>query len=82
MLWKDPTGSKGDKVRTVWYAEDTGKAFPKNKKLSEYTQVIPGPGAFGAAVSPTIKGGLPAGKYRADVYDGTKLAAKLPFTIK
>ena len=81
LLWKDPTGAKGDTIRTVWYAVDTGKVFPKNKKLSEFTQTLPGPGAIGTSISPTIKGGLPPGKYRADVYENTKVAVSLPFTI-
>ena len=32
LLWQDPTGAKGDKIRVVWYAVDTGKVFPKKQE--------------------------------------------------
>ena len=82
LMWKDPTGAKGDKVRIAWFAEDTGKAFPKNKKLSEGTQTLPGPSGFGTSVAPSVQGGLPVGKYRVEVYNNTKLDVSVKFTIQ
>ena len=56
-------GVKGDKIRIVWYAEDTGGAdFTKNKKLTEATQTTDGPRfqSMGPPTSNSPSGGFPA----------------------
>ena len=81
LVWTAPEAAKGDKLRAVWIAEDTGKAFPKNKKLIEDNNTVPGPGASGAFVSPAVTGGLPAGKYLAEFYINAKLIKSAKFTV-
>lgn len=81
LVWKDDTGAKGDKVRIAWFAENTGGAVSKNKKLTEATQIVPGAGSFGSSYLLMPSGGFPVGKYRVDVYDGTKLAKSLKFVV-
>ena len=81
LQWSDPSATKGDKVSVSWFAEDTHGVFPKNKKVTESSQTAAGPGAYGSLYITAPSGGLPPGKYRADVYDGSKLAKSLKFTV-
>ena len=81
LQWRDPGAAKGDKISVSWFAEDTHGVFPKNKKVTESSQTAAGPGAYGSLYITAPSGGLPPGKYRADVYDGSKLAKSLKFTV-
>ena len=81
LLCKDVSGVKGDKVRVVWIAEETGGAFPKNKTLNDFTQTLSGPGQATSFFA-TVPGGFPVGKYHADLYDGATLVKTLKFTVK
>ena len=81
LLVKDVSGVKGDQIRAVWVADDTGGAFPKGKKLNDFTQTLTGSGqptTFYTAVA----GGFPAGKYHAEVYENSKVATSVKFTVK
>ena len=81
LVWKDPTAMKGDTIKVVWIAEDV-KGFKKNTKLSEGSKTLPGDGGFSSDFFLNAeKGGLPAGKYRAELYDGSKRVENLSFTI-
>ncbi len=81
LVWKDPTAMKGDTVKVVWVAEAV-QGFPKNKQLSEGSRTMPSAGGFSSDFFLNAeKGGLPVGKYRAELYDGSKLAQSLKFTI-
>ncbi len=81
VVWKDGASVKGNTLRVAWYAEDTGGAMTKNKKLTEVTKTFTGPGSFGAFYLPATASGFPAGKYRADLYEGSKLSKSLKFTV-
>ena len=81
LQWRDPSAAKGDKINVAWIAEDTHGVFPKNKKVTESSQTAAGPGAYGSLYITAPSGGLPPGKYRADVYDGSKLAKSVKFTV-
>jgi hypothetical protein len=81
LLWKDDSAIKGEKLRAVWVGEDVVGMSSKNKKLTEGTETMPGPGANGDFYLPASSKGFPAGKYRVDLYEGTKLAKSLKFTV-
>ena len=81
LLVKDVTGVKGDQIRAVWVADDTGRALTKGRKPNDFTQTLTRPGqptTFYTAVS----GGFPPGKYHADVYENSTLVKSLKFTVK
>jgi hypothetical protein len=82
LLCKNPSGAKGDQLHVVWTAVETGGVFPKNKKMSEFTQTLTGPGQGGVFYQPAPTGGFPAGKYRADLYNNGKLVKTLNFSVK
>jgi uncharacterized RDD family membrane protein YckC len=65
-------------IRSVWIAEDVGSAAPANTKIAEKSFAGADAGEF--TLTPTSDG-LPAGKYRLDIYIGDTLAKSLPFTI-
>ena len=79
LVWEDDSAAKGDKLRFVWYMEGGAS---KSKKLTESTSTLPGPGAYSATYIVMPVGGFPVGSYRAEVYNGAKLAKSLPFTVK
>ena len=80
VLIKNPSGVKGDKVRAVWTAEDTGGVFSKGQKLNDSTQTVGGPGQI--TFFTQIAGGYPPGKYKTDVYVNSTLAKSVTFTVK
>jgi uncharacterized RDD family membrane protein YckC len=72
----------GTAIRADWIAEDIGSAAPANTKIIEKTIAAPDGGSFpGDFVLTAPSGGLPAGKYRLEIYLGDALAKTLPFTI-
>ena len=75
LRWNNDSGAKGETIRAEWYGGSKGK------KLSENTQTMPGPSATGQFYLAEPAGGFPAGKYSVKVYDGTKLAKSMTFTI-
>ena len=81
LLVKDYSGAKGDKIRAVWTAEDTGGALPKGKKLNDFTQTLSQP-AQNTTFFTQVSGGFPPGKYQTDVYENSTLVKSLKFTVK
>ena len=81
LHYMNDSATKGDKLRVSWVAEDAA-GLSKNKKLTENTQVMPGPGVAGNFYLPPAAGGFPVGKYHVDLYNGDKLAKSLKFTVK
>lgn len=79
-LWKGDALKEGDKVRSVWIADDVGEAAPKNTKIDEATVTATDDKAGTFSISKPDKG-WPAGKYHVDLYIGDKLAETLKFTI-
>lgn len=81
LVYTDESATKGDKLRVVWVAEDVPAFASKNKKLTEGSTILPGAGAYGQFYLPSSSGGFPAGKYRADLYQGAKVSKSLKFTV-
>jgi hypothetical protein len=81
LQWKDDSAVKGEKLRVVWFAEHAEGFSGRNKKLSEGTETLPGPGAFGLFYLPESSRGFPPGTYRAELFVAGKLAKTLPFTV-
>ncbi len=81
LHYQDDSAAKGEKLRAVWIAEDAAGFSTKNKKLNENSTILPGPGAYGSFFLPSSNGAFPVGKYRAELYDGDKLAKSLKFTV-
>jgi hypothetical protein len=81
LAWTDGTGTKGEKLRVVWIAEDAAGISTKNKKLTEGSETLPGPGSVGTFYLPAPKGGFPVGKYRVEMYEDSKLAKTLRFSV-
>ena len=81
LEWNDESATKGEKLRVVWIAEDAAAFAGKNKKLSEDTTTLPGAGAYGQFYLSSPAGGFPVGKYRADLYEDTKVSKSLKFTV-
>jgi uncharacterized RDD family membrane protein YckC len=72
----------GTPIRADWIAEDVGSAAPANSKIIEKTIAAPNGGSFSGDFALTApSGGLPAGKYRLEIYLGDALAKTLPFSI-
>ena len=81
LLVKDYSGAKGDKIRAVWIADDTGGALPKGRKLNDFTQTLTQP-AQNTTFFTQVSGGFPPGKYQADLYENSTLVKSLKFTVK
>lgn len=80
-LFKTKGAQKGDKVRSVWIADDVGAAAPAGTKVGEETLTLEGDTEAGEfSVSKPTKG-WPAGKYHVDIYANDKVAATAKFTI-
>ena len=71
----------GAKTRSVWIAEDVGKAAPPNYKIAEKSLVLPflDSGAFSLSKP---NNGFPVGSYRLEIYLGDRLAKTLKFSIQ
>ena len=79
-LWKSDTVKEGEKVRSVWIADDVGEVAPRNTKIDEATVTATGDKGGTFSLSKPDKG-WPAGQYHLDLYVGDKLAETLKFTI-
>jgi hypothetical protein len=73
---------KGDKMRGVWIAEDTGGAAPANYKIAESALAADKDDYSGAFELSKPNSGWPAGKYRFEVYVDDELQATAKFQIK
>lgn len=80
VLWKSDSIKEGEKVRSVWIAEDVGTAAPKNTKIDEATVTATSDKGGTFSISKPDKG-WPAGKYHLELYVGDKLAETLKFSI-
>ena len=71
----------GAMTRSVWIAEDVGKAAPPNYKIAEKTLALPflNTGTFSLSKP---NNGFPVGAYRLEIYFGDKLAKTLKFVIQ
>jgi hypothetical protein len=81
MRWQGEALEKGDKIRSVWIAEDVGDVAPKNYKLDEVSMTANGPRAFGTFTMTKPNKGWPVGKYHVDLYRGDQLVETLKFEI-
>jgi hypothetical protein len=82
MRWQGEALQKGDKIRSVWIAEDVGDVAPKNYKLDEVSMTADGPRAFGTFTMTKPNKGWPVGKYHVDLYRGDELMETLKFEIR
>jgi hypothetical protein len=72
----------GDKLHSVWIAEDVGDAAPKETKIDEKTLDAEGDTDDGVFSLSKPSKGWPVGKYRLEIYVGDELAKAVKFTIK
>jgi hypothetical protein len=79
--WQGEALVKGDKIRSVWIAEDVGDVAPKNYKLDEASTTADGPRAFGTFHLTKPNKGWPVGKYRVEFYEGDTLVETVKFEI-
>ena len=82
VFFKSKGTKSGDKVRSVWIAEDVGDAAPKGTTIDEATIALEkddGSGSF--SLSKPTKG-WPVGEYRVDICFRDQVATSVKFTIK
>ncbi len=81
-FWKGEALELGDKIQSVWIAEDIGDAAPKETKILEGEAKVYKPDEDGA-FSLSRPGGKiwPVGKYRVELYINGGLANVAKFTI-
>ena len=82
LRWSAPSLPAGAKIRCVWIAEDVGKAAPANYHVDETSFTTTEIRSSGTFTLSKPKTDWPEGKYRAEVFVGTRLALTLPFTIE
>jgi len=73
---------KGEKIRGVWIAEDTGGVAPANYKIDESTLTGDKENFGGGFALSRPDSGWPVGKYRVEVYVDDDLQATTKFQIK
>lgn len=79
-FWKGQSLNAGDKLRAVWIAEGHGGL--KDATITEGSVIAYKPDDDGIFSLASPKGGWPIGKYRVEIYVGSKLAETLKFTIE
>jgi hypothetical protein len=79
--WQGETLEKGEKIRSVWIAEDVGAVAPPNYKLDEASTTANGPRDFGTFHLTKPNKGWPVGKYRVEFYAGDALVETVKFEI-
>lgn len=79
--WQGEALEKGDKIRSVWIAEDVGDVAPKDYKMDEVTSTADGPRAFGTFTMTKPTKGWPVGKYRVEIYQNDKLVETVKFEV-
>jgi hypothetical protein len=80
-FFKTHGSEKGDKLRSVWIAEDVGEAAPAGTKIDEATLDADQDDFHGAFSLSKPTKGWPVGKYRVDLYAGDELVISVKFTI-
>jgi hypothetical protein len=81
-LFESKGTKKGDQLRGVWIAEDVGDVAPKGSQIDEATVTPEKDDASGTFSLSKPTNGWPPGKYRVEIYDGSKLAVSAKFTIE
>src|SRR3982074_2872740 len=69
----------GDKLRSVWIAEDVGDVAPANTKIDEKTLNAEGDTDDGVFSLSKPTKGWPVGKYHLEIYVNDELVTKLQF---
>jgi hypothetical protein len=72
----------GNKIRSVWIAEDVGEAAPKETKIDDLTLEVEGDTDDGVFSLSRPDKGWPVGKYRLEIYVGDKLVATKKFSVE
>jgi hypothetical protein len=81
-FWKGESLAVGDKIQSVWIAEDIGDAAPKDSKILEgETKVFKSDDEGSFSLSRPRGGVWPVGKYRVEIYVNEGLADLVKFTI-
>jgi len=73
---------KGDKLRSVWIADDVGDAAPAHTQIAEKTMTMEGVPNEGSFSCNKPHRNWPTGKYHVDIYANDKLAATAKFTVE
>ncbi len=81
LVWADGMTTKGEKARASWVADDTGSGKSKNKKIYESSLTLAGPVGSATFSVGSPQGGFTPGKYHVELYEGSKLAKSLSFTV-
>jgi hypothetical protein len=71
----------GTTVKSVWIAENVGKAAPPNYKIDEKSLALPFINTGSFSLSKPNKG-WPVGTYRLEIYMGSTLAKTLKFSVR
>jgi hypothetical protein len=82
LRWQGQALSAGSKIRCVWIAESVGSSAPANYHVDEATATANESQAAGTFTLSRPKAGWPEGKYRVEIYVGTRLVETLLFTIE
>jgi hypothetical protein len=83
LLWKGKGLQAGDKIRTVWIAEDVGQTAPKESKIAERAAVVYKSDENGVfSLSRPGDRSWPVGTYRTEIYIGNQFVQALRFTIE
>lgn len=80
-LFESTGSSKGDKVRGVFVATQTGGAAPDDTKVAEDTVTCPEDDCTGKFKLSKPTKGFPAGEYRLEIYWNGDLVSTTEFTI-
>jgi hypothetical protein len=81
-LWKGEALEAGDKIHSIWIAEDIGDAGPNESKILEGDFKVYKPDEDGAFSLSRPRGRVwPLGKYRVEIYINGTLAALVKFSI-
>ena len=81
-IFKTEGLKNGDKVRSVWIADDVGEAAPAETKINEKTITMDGDTNDGVFSLSQLTNGWPLGRYHIEVYVNDNLATKVKFEIK
>jgi hypothetical protein len=81
-LFKTDGVEKGDKIRSVWIADDVGDAAPANSKIDERTLTMEGDTEDGSFSLTKPTKGWPKGQYRLEIYVNDELVTTAKFSIQ
>ncbi|MFJ1269253.1 DUF4189 domain-containing protein [Legionella lytica] len=93
VFWKSTQLKEGQKIKSVWMAENTNQAAPSNYKIDEVEltlqpgtatnliALLPGNQWSGKFKITKPNKGWPAGKYRMDIYVDDNLVKSIKFNV-